>query len=71
MEAENPMSSANQRNESSRNGSFHDQAARDAYASLFRPIGIAAVLAGTRKPAVALDIRKKDLPGVLREDRQN
>ncbi|WP_353187437.1 hypothetical protein [Bosea sp. (in: a-proteobacteria)] len=49
---------------------FHDASARETYASLFRPIAIQAVAAGTRRNSEALresgEPRKADLPGVLR-----
>ncbi|PZU88477.1 MAG: hypothetical protein DI527_17375 [Chelatococcus sp.] len=49
---------------------FHDTAAREAYASWFKPIAIPAVAAGTRPRAPELRTgdaeRRTELPGVLR-----
>lgn len=49
---------------------FHDATARATYATLFRPIAIQAVAAGTRQMSPALkqhgEARRGDLPGVLR-----
>ena len=49
---------------------FHDATARATYATLFRPIAIQAVAAGTRQMSPALkqhgEARRAELPGVLR-----
>lgn len=49
--------------------SFHDAAAREAYASHFRPIAFPAVAAGTRsRPDTLTDQRaeRRDIPAILR-----
>ncbi|HEV7256910.1 MAG TPA: hypothetical protein VGN82_03940 [Bosea sp. (in: a-proteobacteria)] len=64
------MTSADPRRKIQTNASFHDSAAREAYASWFRPIALPALAAGTRRPDAALKMRAKDEPsrlaGVLR-----
>lgn len=50
--------------------SFHDASARESYGHHFRPIGIQAVAAGTRRAFRELHIRSEEhpdtRPGVLR-----
>lgn len=46
--------------------SFHDAAAREAYATHFRPIAIPAILAGTRWTSHAFQPRHRDVPAILR-----
>lgn len=54
------------RREDPRNANFHDDAARQAYAPQFRPIGIAAVAAGARRSPVTKAIAPRDIPAILR-----
>jgi hypothetical protein len=49
--------------------SFHDAAAREVYASRFRPIAFPAVAAGTRSRSETLKeerAEKRDIPAILR-----
>ncbi|RDJ20060.1 hypothetical protein DWF00_14770 [Bosea caraganae] len=51
------------------NATFHDAAAKDAYASRFRPIAFPAIAAGTRRaPAEEQNAEKKpeNIPAILR-----
>lgn len=65
------MRPENQRHQMTQgSASFHDAAAKDAYASRFRPIAFPAVAAGTRRasPAEARKAESKpdNIPSVLR-----
>jgi multidrug efflux pump subunit AcrB len=64
------MISSNARRMTQPSASLHDAAAREAYASRFRPIGIQAVAAGTRQASTAFqnkcEEQRAELPGVLR-----
>lgn len=60
------MSTHKPRQPTQRSASFHDASAREAYASRFRPIGIPAILAGTRWASAALTSQHRDVPAILR-----
>lgn len=63
------MPSANPRQTTQRSASFHDAAAKEAYASRFRPIAFPAVAAGTRRSSPALQTAERKsvtIPAVLR-----
>jgi hypothetical protein len=59
-----------QRQQTLRTASFHDAQARELYASRYRPIGIRAVRAGTRKADGTFEesaADRRELPAVLRD----
>jgi hypothetical protein len=65
-----PMRPQDQRQKTQGSASFHDAAARDAYASRFRPIAFRAVAAGTRRASPAEEQKTEknpdNVPAILR-----